>query len=67
MPASFNLLPADPHILPYRNPVCHDASIQLERVPGLLDEHKRDLRMYLTKNKDMGAHNVPRKFGTVRR
>ena len=36
--------------------------LKLERVPGLLDEHKRDLRMYLSKNKKMGAHNVPRKF-----
>ena len=36
--------------------------IKLDRVPRLSDEAKANVRMWLNRNKSMGAHNVPRRF-----
>lgn len=36
--------------------------VKLDRVLGLSIEAKAKIRLWLHKNKDRGAHNVPRRF-----
>lgn len=36
--------------------------IKMDKVPGLPDDLKMELRKYLVNNKEMGIHNVPRRF-----
>lgn len=36
--------------------------VKLDRVPGLLPEHKASVRRWLRLNKNKGEHNLPRRF-----